>query len=1019
MRKLGILFFVVVCTSLAFADQTTRLVKIKIPHHDHVYRLARMDITIIDAGKDFAKALVNDEEITALKAAGYQIEILIEDYQAYKDEIFSRGFYRTYDEVYLALDSFVTNYSNICRLDTIGFSVQGRALWAMRVTDNPGIEENEAEIRLPGNMHGDEHIGTEVPLYFLRHLLTNYATDPQVQFLVNNREIWVLPTINPDGKVANTRTNANGIDLNRDYGYFWDGWGGSPGPSSQIENKIMMQHLEENNVSLEYNYHSVAQYVNYPWDYHQADPPDSQHIINVSQVYADSANLTAINGYDWYQVTGSLQDYTIGTSGALAWTIETLEPAGSNEIDQICYENRDALMDVCERAGWGIEGVVKDSSTNASLYARIEFMNPDRIDVYTDPTLGDFHKMIGQGTYDVRVSVNGYVPKTINGVVVPASGSISLGDILLVTDSSYLYAFKSVLCRYSNHAEESNKTRPRSTLGHQDNMFFSLGQDGYIVLDMGSNTPIRNSPGADFTVYEGEDGIPEGYEIFASDDWEGPWNSCGAATGTSSFDLSVAGLAQARYIRVVDDGSSSSGQYAGFDLDAIQGTPPANAPNLYVSDHQVLDGNNGILEPGETADLVITLHNAGIQEATNTLGKLTTNDTYVTISDSLGFYGNILPDSERTNMSDPFTVSASSLTPYGYVVDFDLIVTADSYVDTTDFTLTVGQLVPSDTGYYYSYWSGGPHTQCPVFEWFPIDTTQTANPGVSLNINSDDQTVQVTLPFTFCYYGVNYTQISVCSNGWISMGSTTITDWSNSGIPNADGPPAMVAGVWDDLYPGYSGHPADIYSYDDAANHRFVVEFFRVPHLGASTTNETFEFLLFDPVYYPTPTGDGEIIVQYLVTMQQTDNTLGIENYAETVGIQYYLDGAYHVNAAPVTDSFAIKYTTWPPGTGIEEQGKISSLPPRTMLSALYPNPFNQRMKISYQVSELSRVGLKVYDASGRLVRSLAEGTHKPGYYTVLWDSKDDIGRAVSAGVYFVRFETDDYNKVEKAVLLK
>jgi len=120
-----------------------------------------------------------------------------------------------------------------------------------------------------------------------------------------------------------------------------------------------------------------------------------------------------------------------------------------------------------------------------------------------------------------------------------------------------------------------------------------------------------------------------------------------------------------------------------------------------------------------------------------------------------------------------------------------------------------------------------------------------------------------------------------------------------------------------------------------------------------------------------------------------------------------------------VTDSFAIKYTTWPPGTGIEEQGKISSLPPRTMLSALYPNPFNQRMKISYQVSELSRVGLKVYDASGRLVRSLAEGTHKPGYYTVLWDSKDDIGRAVSAGVYFVRFETDDYNKVEKAVLLK
>jgi len=444
------------------------------------------------------------------------------------------------------------------------------------------------------------------------------------------------------------------------------------------------------------------------------------------------------------------------------------------------------------------------------------------------------------------------------------------------------------------------------------------------------------------------------------------------------------------------------------------------APVLTYQDVSVVGGNNnGILDPGETADLVVTLQNDGGAAAQNITSQLDCSSPYITINDNSGNFGTIDPGNTGNNSGDPYTVTADAATPIGTDVDFSVIVQSGLYTDTFGFTLTVGQLAPTDTGYYYSYWSGGPHTQCPVFEWFPIDTTQTANPGVSLNINSDDQTVQVTLPFTFCYYGVNYTQISVCSNGWISMGSTTITDWSNSGIPNADGPPAMVAGVWDDLYPGYSGHPADIYSYDDAANHRFVVEFFRVPHLGASTTNETFEFLLFDPVYYPTPTGDGEIIVQYLVTMQQTDNTLGIENYAETVGIQYYLDGAYHVNAAAVTDSFAIKYTTWPPGTGIEEQGKISSLPPRTMLSALYPNPFNQRMKISYQVSELSRVGLKVYDASGRLVRSLAEGTHKPGYYTVLWNSKDDIGRAVSAGVYFVRFETDDYNKVEKAVLLK
>ncbi|MGQ9818278.1 MAG: M14 family zinc carboxypeptidase, partial [bacterium] len=561
---------VILFSSFSFGRDTERLVFIHLPEHNEVYRLNKYDITIIDAGKDYAKALVDDSKIELLRNAGYRVEILIEDYKAYKDEIFSRGFYHTYAQVYAVLDSFVNNYPNICHLDTIGLSIQGRAIWAMRVTDNPLIEEYEPEIRLAGNMHGDEHIGTEITLYFLRYLLTNYATNPQVQNLVNNREIWILPTLNPDGKVANTRYNANGIDLNRDYGYMWGGSGGSPSPLSQIENQHYMQHLLANNITLEYNYHSAAYYVNYLWDYHPADPPDSQFIILLSQIYADSANLTPINGYDWYQVLGSLQDYTFGTSGALAWTIETDEPSGSSQIDQICYDNRDALMDMCNRAGWGIEGVIRDSTTNAPVYARIEIVSPERVSVYSDPNLGDFHKMIQPGTYNIRISANGYTPKTISNVVVPSTGSVNLGDIKLVPNSSWLYGFRVVLCRYAQHATQNNKTQPRNALGADDNIFFSLGQSGYIVLDMGPNTPIVNISGNDFTVYEGNDGTPEGYMVYAANNWNGPWYNCGTGTGTQNFDLATAGLSEARYIRIVDDGSSSTGQYAGFDLDAVR-----------------------------------------------------------------------------------------------------------------------------------------------------------------------------------------------------------------------------------------------------------------------------------------------------------------------------------------------------------------------------------------------------------------------------------------------------------------
>ncbi|UCG31282.1 MAG: succinylglutamate desuccinylase/aspartoacylase family protein [candidate division WOR-3 bacterium] len=560
---------VLLSIGLAGRNETIRLVEVKLQDHDIVYTLNDYRLTIVDAGENFARALANDREIDILRGAGYDVAVIIEDYQAYKDDIFQRGFYHTYDQLYTVLDSFVTDHSDICLLDTIGFSVQGRAIWAIRVTDNPQIEENEPEIRLAGNIHGDEHIGTEITLYFLRHLLEYYTTLPEVQALVDNSEIWIVPTINPDGKVANTRRNANYVDLNRDYGYFWDGWGGSPGPSSQVESQVMMQHLEANNISLEYNYHSSAQYVNYPWDYHPADPADSLHIIDLSETYATLANLVAINGYDWYQTPGSLQDYTIGTNGTLAWTIETFEPSSSSAIDQICFANREALMEVCEQAALGITGIVKDSLTDSLLYARIEFTDPERIDIYTDPLFGDFHKMIEAGTYELRVSVNGYASKAISDVNVTPQSTVSIDDILLVPDSTYHHAFKVVINRYADHDEQGNKTQPRHALGPADSIWFSLGQSGYVVLDMGSNSLITDGPGDDFTVFEGDDGIDEGYQVYASNDWGGSWLSCGTDNGTANFDLATAGMTEARYLRIVDDGGASGGQYGGFDLDAI------------------------------------------------------------------------------------------------------------------------------------------------------------------------------------------------------------------------------------------------------------------------------------------------------------------------------------------------------------------------------------------------------------------------------------------------------------------
>jgi hypothetical protein len=423
--------------------------------------------------------------------------------------------------------------------------------------------------------------------------------------------------------------------------------------------------------------------------------------------------------------------------------------------------------------------------------------------------------------------------------------------------------------------------------------------------------------------------------------------------------------------------------------------------------------SDGKLDPGETADITVTLFNIGGADAVNCAGMLTTSQTGITIPDNYGVYGTLQVDSTRENLSDPFVVSASSSTPEGTIVDFELIITADGgYNDTLEFSLIVGQPLPYDNERYYVYYSNGPHSYSPVFDWIAIDSTQTTYPGTSLGL-IDNQTVTVSLPFTFQYYGNDYTQVSISSNGWAALGLTSDVDWTNSAIPNSDGPERMIAGIWDDLDPGNTNAPSDVYYYDDAANHRFIIEYFKVEH-WPSSYEETFEIILYDPVYYPTPTDDGEIIIQYLTTMQQTDITLGIENQAETVGIMYYFDGQYHPYAHEITDEYALRYTTWPPddNPGVEESGQVGV---GKSMFVVAPNITNSHTVISYTMPLHTHASFNIYDASGRLVRSFDLSTHSS---SISWDCRDMTGRRVAQGIYFVTFNNGDQTETAKVIVV-
>jgi hypothetical protein len=118
------------------------------------------------------------------------------------------------------------------------------------------------------------------------------------------------------------------------------------------------------------------------------------------------------------------------------------------------------------------------------------------------------------------------------------------------------------------------------------------------------------------------------------------------------------------------------------------GTP---VPNLVIESVQVTGGNgNGVLEPGETADLVVSIRNTGSASASNVNSTLTTSSSYITINDGSYGFGTIGVNAIANNSSDPYTVTASSSTPVGATVSFDIDIVAGSYSTTLPFNLQIG-----------------------------------------------------------------------------------------------------------------------------------------------------------------------------------------------------------------------------------------------------------------------------------------------------------------------------------------
>jgi hypothetical protein len=459
-----------------------------------------------------------------------------------------------------------------------------------------------------------------------------------------------------------------------------------------------------------------------------------------------------------------------------------------------------------------------------------------------------------------------------------------------------------------------------------------------------------------------------------------------------------------------------------FNENLMPNLVAAQAAGVYLAHtgHRVSGGNGNMsLDPGETAQLLVTLKNKSMYDSARSVeAVLTSSDPYVNIVSALAAYPDLCLRKSAENAAQPFVVELDSACPVGHNMQFNLRLTAEGgYASTDTFSVIAGvgdlRYLPTPdnaaTPVYYAVKDSDGVSRAPVYQWVEIRGLGTQLTG----LNGDDQTVRVALPFQFRWYGAVYSDsLSVCSNGWVAFGRTTNTAYGNTALPTSSPNVPAVFPLWDDLTASGSW----VGYYHDAANHRFIVEYDSVAYLGGSPK------LKFQVIYYDSTAGHPyyDVVLQYAIYANPSnDVSIGFQQNS-TAGCQLIYDAATAPTFLGMCSQKAIRITRTPDVTGVSgEPSTPLGNPTAFSLGAAWPNPVRHATSIRFGLPRETKVELGVYNMVGQKVATLASGVLPAGHHTVSWDGRSQSGQKVSGGVYFYRLATPDYTGTRRLLVLK
>ncbi|RCK79078.1 MAG: Carboxypeptidase T [Candidatus Ozemobacter sibiricus] len=370
-------------------------------YHRQGYDIARY-------GKDFLEVVLEVAEVRAFTKRGLRVTPVIPDLDRYIAEVraaeTAEAKYYTYQTMYETMQTWVEKYPKICRLESIGKTFENRDIWALKISDHPQVDEKEPAVLIMGAHHAREWISTEVPMATAKALLEGYGQDERLTRLVNEREIWFVPMVNPDGMTysqtvnrywrKNRRKNADGsfgVDPNRNYGYKWGVAGAStspsadtyqgPSPFSELETQAIRDLAAREKFSADISFHSYSELILYPWSWTNKEKCEHDAIFaKFGKEMAAFNRYTSQQSSDLYPSGGDTDDYLYATHKSLSFTFElatTFIPT-PDKIAPICAQNVPAVLHLIEKAGtYGLvtpvgEDLIADLDTPSAVAALVD-----------------------------------------------------------------------------------------------------------------------------------------------------------------------------------------------------------------------------------------------------------------------------------------------------------------------------------------------------------------------------------------------------------------------------------------------------------------------------------------------------------------------------------------------------------------------------------------------------------------------------------------------------------------------